>query len=230
MTQDDITSGGINIKAKEPMSVITISDCYFEANQGNADIHIDNVTSSTAIVNISGCTFIRGNSSGGYCTYVIRLTSSGTGPITLNLKGNHFFTQTAFGYVPDQTRPFIIATDKTQINGMESCSFSETISLSTTSLNASAVIGGSVSASGSALSVPRYINVARASSGVYTIDSSIPFGATVDSYQVVATSKTSGFRVSYAQKVTNLSIRIVTIESTGNPADCAFDFMISKGR
>lgn len=229
-TQGDVTSGGIYLKAKEPMSVITISDCYFEANQGNADVHIDNQTSSTAIVNISGCTFIRGNSSGGYCTYVIRLTSSGGGPIILNLKGNHFFTQTAFGYVPDQTRPFIIAPDKTQINGMELCSFSETTSLAVTSLNSSTVIGGSVSAGGTALSVPRYITVTRVSAGVYTLDSSIPFGATSDSYQVVATSKTSGFRVSYAQKISTLSVRIVTLDVNGNAADSSFDFMISRGR
>ncbi|MCE1413126.1 hypothetical protein LWU32_03610 [Enterobacter hormaechei] len=229
-TQGDAGTGGVYLRAKEPMSVISLNDCYFEANMGVADLNVSNLTTSPLIVNVNSCTFVRGNSSGGYCTYVIRCQSPGGGQIILNLNGCHFFTQTAFGYTPDPSRPFITGGAFLKVIGMETCHFSETTSLSSAILNSGGVISGSISATGVGISLPGYMTVTKPSTGIYEIHGNFDFGATGDSYQVVATNKTAGGRVLYAQKIDNNDIRVATVDQTGNPVDSAFDFMISKSR
>ena len=230
-TQGDTGTGAVYLRAKEPMSVINIKDCYFEANMGVADIQVDNLTSAPLIVNIEGCTFIRGNSSGGYCNYVIRVISTGGGRVIINLRGNHFFTQTAFGYVPDVTRPFISGGGFMTVNGMETCYFSETTSLSSSTNNMGTVISGSVSASGGGLALPGYLSITHPSTGVYTIESAYPLGQSADTFQAIAQTNASGFYVEYAQRVSTTVVRVVTrATGTNAVADCGFNFMISKSR
>lgn len=228
-TQADSGTGGIYLRANEPMSVINISDCYFEANQGIADIQINNMTSSPLIVNVNSCTFIRGNSSGGYCTYVIRLLSSGGGRVILNLNGCHFFTQTAFGYTPSSSRPFISGASFMTLNGMDTCYFSENISKSSSTVSTSSVIAGSVTAAGVG-TAPAYLTIAKQTTGTYSIDCSFLYGPTTNDFQVVASPKSSGFRVAYAGKPSTTAIRVVTTDSAGNVADADFDFMITRVR
>lgn len=228
-TQGDTGTGGVYLRAKEQMSVINISDCYFEANQGISDIQVNNMTSSPLIVNINSCTFIRGNSSGGYCTYVIRALSTGGGRVIVNLNGCHFFTQTAFGYIPSASRPFISGGTYMTLNGMDTCHFSEDISKSISTVSTSSVISGSVTSAGVAYA-PSYLTIAKQSTGVYSIDSTFPYGPTVNDFQVVASTKTNGFKVLYAGKPSTTAIRIVTTDNSGNLADADFDFMITRVR
>lgn len=123
----DQSCRGIYLRVKEPMGVVTIDTPYFEAGAGEADIRIDNLTSSPIIVNIKNGVFIRGNTSGGFCNYNILGTSPGGGKIFLNLDGCYFFTQTAWGYTPSPSRPFISGFSR--LGGIGSCYFSETTSL-----------------------------------------------------------------------------------------------------
>lgn len=226
----DPSCRGVYLRVKEPMGVITFDTPYFEANVGEADIRIDNLTSSPIIVNIKNGVFIRGNSTGGFCTYNIRGVPTGGGPIFLNLDGCYFFTQTAFGYVPSTNKPFI--SGFTRVSGLGSCYFSETTSLGT-GLNAtSEVLSGSVNSAGVALSVPSGVTITHPSTGVYTIECpTVPFGASVDTYSANAVCNASGGQVGYVQRVSSSVVRVVLYAiGTSTPTDFPFSFMIAKNR
>lgn len=230
-TDGDSTSGGIYLRVVEPLSTINISG-YFEANVGRADILIDNRTSSPCVVNLKGCVFNRGGMRGGGnlgmgCTYNIETRSTGGGLVILNLDGCLFFTQTGFGYVPDASKPYIQPAPYLIVNGEDTCHFSETVSRRATG-NRSMSLGLSMLATGGASNAPVYITGTKASTGVYTVDSTIPFGRDTSSFQAVATSKTTGRTVGYVQKVSTTSLRIVTLNATtGDVADTDFDLIIT---
>ncbi|MCE1444796.1 hypothetical protein LWU69_04890 [Enterobacter hormaechei] len=226
-------SGAIYLRVKEPLSTINIS-AYFEANVGQADLLIDNLTSSPLVVNVRGSVFNRGGGAGGAnpgqgCISNIECKSTGGGLIILNLDGNVFFTQTANGYVPSLRKPYIKPAPYLIVNGEDSCYFSENISRAETG-NRGFALGLSMKADGSCSNKPQYITATRASAGVYTINHSQQYAPDIDHFQVVATSKTSGFRVSYAQKVNLQSIRVVITDTAGNPADSDFDIIVTSRR
>lgn len=226
-------SGAIFLRVKEPLSTINIS-AYFEANVGQADVIIDNQTSSPVVVNLRGCVFNRGGGNGGGnpgqgCTYNFQAKSTGGGLVILNLDGCVFFTQTASGYTPSISKPFIQPAPYLIVNGEDTCYFSENISRADTG-NRGMSLGLSMKADGTCPNKPQYLTTTRVSAGVYTIIHQYQFAPDVDHFQVVATSKTSGFRVSYAQKVNAQAIRIVVLDSSGNPADADFDVIITSRR
>lgn len=231
-TLGDSASGAIYLRVVEPLSTINISG-YFEANVGRADILIDNRTSSPCVVNLRGCVFNRGGMRGGDnlgkgCTYNIETRSTGGGRVILNLDGCMFFTQTGFGYVPSASTPYIQPAPYLTVNGENTCHFSENISRAVITGSYGGVLGLSVRSDGTVDNKPLYITATRVSTGVYMLDSSIPFAPTAAQYQVVATSKSSGLTVSYAQKVSPTSIRVVTVNAAGAVADNAFDLLITR--
>lgn len=226
----DQSCRGIYLRVKEPMGVVTIDTPYFEAGAGEADIRIDNLTSSPIIVNIKNGVFIRGNTSGGFCNYNILGTSPGGGKIFLNLDGCYFFTQTAWGYTPSPSRPFISGFSR--LGGIGSCYFSETTSLGDSLNSTSEVLSGAVSSDGTGLSLPPEVIVTHPSTGVYTIECpSIPFGKNVDTYSATAVCASSGGVVGYVMRVSPSVIRIVTYNAgTTTPANFPFSFMIARNR
>ena len=232
-TDGDTGSGAIFLRVVEPLSTINISG-YFEANVGQADIIIDNQTSSPCVVNLKGCVFNRGGMRGGDnlgkgCNYNFQARSTGGGIIILNLDGCVFFTQTAFGYTPSGSKPYIKPESFLIVNGESTCYFSETTSRAYTG-SRDTVLGLSVSSDGSITNAPSYITMDKAGTGVYVINSTQPFARNVSSYQVVGTSKVSGTHVSYAQKVSTGQIRVVTRNDSDAVADTAFDLIISTSR
>lgn len=232
-TDGDTGSGAIYLRVVEPLSTINISG-YFEANVGQADILIDNRTSSPCVVNIRGAVFNRGGMRGGDnlgkgCTYNIETRHTGGGQIILNLEGCMFFTQTGFGYVPSAAKPYIKPSSLLIVNGEDTCHFSESTSRAVTG-SRSMSIGFTVSASGVSNGIPPYMSVNRASTGVYTVDSQIPFATGTAYFQAVASAKVSGTTVSYVQKVSTTSLRIVTLNSSGAVADAEFDLVITSRR
>jgi hypothetical protein len=226
----DQSCRGIYLRVKEPMGVVTIDTPYFEAGAGEADIRIDNLTSSPIIVNIKNGVFIRGNTSGGFCNYNILGKSPGGGKIFLNLDGCYFFTQTAWGYTPSPSRPFI--SGYSRVSGIGSCYFSETTSLGDSLNSTSEVLSGAVSSDGTGLSLPPEVIVTHPSTGVYTIEcTSIPFGKDVDTYSATAVCASSGGVVGYVMRVSPSVIRIVTYNAgTTTPANFPFSFMIARNR
>ncbi|HGU0907949.1 TPA: hypothetical protein ACM6V8_000738 [Escherichia coli] len=225
---DSTNTRAIYLRAKEPMSIIDIDRCYFEANEGVADIQIDNLTSSPLIVNIRGCVFIRGNADGGYCSNVIKPTSPGGGQIILNLDGCHFFTQTAFGYTPDSGRAFIAPlSGLLQISGMDTCYFSEKVSFDTTVYGASNVIAGTVTSAGDA-NCPSYLTVTKSGNGVYTISSSIPFGRSNNDWSIFAQTKGANTRIVHAYTLNHVSAEVKTSDGTGTSMDAPFTFLITR--
>ncbi|HGL5848063.1 TPA: hypothetical protein ACKFTW_003994, partial [Enterobacter hormaechei] len=77
---------------------------------------------------------------------------------------------------------------------------------------------------------PAYLTIAKQTTGTYSIDCSFLYGPTTNDFQVVASPKSSGFRVAYAGKPSTTAIRVVTTDSAGNVADADFDFMITRVR
>lgn len=221
-------SGAIYLRVKEPLSTINIS-AYFEANIGDADITIDNLTSSPVVVNLRGCVFNRGGNAGLGCNYNFRAKSTGGGKVILNLDGCVFFTQTARGYTPSAAKPYILKAPYLVVNGEDTCYFSETTSRGETG-NRSLSLGLSVSSDGTCTNNPPFITVTRVSAGVYTITNSDNFAPDVDHFQVVATSKASGTHVYYAQKVNLQAIRVVTVDNSNAVTDAAFDVVITSRR
>lgn len=227
----DPSCRAVYLRVKEPMGVITLDTPYFEANSGEADIRIDNLTSSPIIVNIKNGVFIRGNSTGGFCTYNIRGVSTGGGPIFLNLDGCYFFTQTAFGYVPSSARPFISGFSR--VSGIGSCWFSETISLGTGLSATSEVMTVNVNSAGTIVSGPSDIISTHPSTGVYTVECSgiISFGQSADTYAAVAVCSASGGQVGYVQRVSSTVVRVVMYNAgTSTVANQPFTLMISRSR
>lgn len=232
-TDGDELSGAIYLRVVEPLSTINISG-YFEANVGRADILIDNRTSSPLVVNLRGCVFNRGGMRGGSnlgigAKYNIETRSTGGGPIILNLNGCVFFTQTGFGYVPSANSPYIQPAPYLTVNGEDTCYFSETTSRGETG-NSGMTLGISMKADGTMANKPPFLTPARVSAGVYTITHNTRFGTDIDHFQAVATSKTSGFTVSYVQKVNLQVLRIVTLNAAGSPADTDFDVIVTSRR
>ena len=228
-----VNSGAIYLRVKEPLSTINIS-AYFEANIGDADITIDNLTSSPVVVNLRGCVFNRGGGAGGGnaglgCNYNFQAKSTGGGKVILNLDGCVFFTQTASGYTPSSAKPYILKAPYLVVNGEDTCYFSETTSRGETG-NRSLSLGLSVNADGTCANNPPFITVTRVSAGVYTINHSDQFAPDTGHFQVVATSKASGTRVYYAQKVNLQSIRVVTVDNSNSVTDVAFDVVITSRR
>lgn len=221
-------SGAIYLRVNEPLSTINIS-AYFEANIGDADITIDNRTSAPVVVNLRGCVFNRGGNAGLGCNYNFQAKSTGGGKVILNLDGCVFFTQTARGYTPSAAKPYILKAPYLVVNGEDTCYFSETTSRGETG-NRSLSLGLSVSSDGTCTNKPPFITVTRVSTGVYTITTSDNFAPDVDHFQVVATSKASGTRVYYAQKVNLQAIRVVTVNDSNTVTDAAFDVVITSRR
>lgn len=224
-------SGAIYLRVREPLSTINIS-AYFEANVGQADIIIDNYTSSPVVVNLRGCVFNRGGGSGGGnpgqgCTYNFQAISHGGGKVILNLDGCVFFTQTASGYTPSKDKPYIKPEPYLVVNGEDTCYFSEKTSRGETG-NRSLSLGLSVNADGTCTNNPPFITVTRVSTGVYSIRHSEQFAPDTDHFQVVATAKGVGTRVYQAQKVNPQSIRVATVNDSNVVTDAAFDVVITS--
>lgn len=218
-------TGGIILECNERMSTININ-AYFEGNVGDADIKINNPTASTLIVNLRGCSFIRGNSDGAGCLSNIDLPSSGGGQIILNLMGCSFYTKTSDGYVPSVNKPFIKPYPHLIVNGEETCFFNESTSRANTG-NSGGVLGLTMKADGTCVNAPLYLQPRRDSVGVYILDRLYSYSYNVDHLQVVAVSRTSGAQLHYITKLTPSAIRFKFVDFTGAPMDTDFDVMIT---
>ncbi|MDZ7220799.1 phage head-binding domain-containing protein [Escherichia coli] len=227
--KDDSTTGGVYLRVIEPMSTINFRDCYFEANNGNADIHIHNNSGGVVIVNLIGCVFNRGNSSGGYTlTNFLPTISGASGKIILNLVGCHFFTNTSWGYTPSADKPFITPATFLTVNGLDTCSFNETVSLGGSEYSATQVLSGKVSAAGDKITGSSGITVTKTGTGVYVVSYNKPLGTVASDFSVVAISNQDGFTVTSTSNLSSDSFNVRTKNSTGVAADCPFSFMVSR--
>ena len=214
-------TGGIILECNERMSTININ-AYFEGNVGDADIKINNPTASTLIVNLRGCSFIRGNSDGAGCLSNIDLPSSGGGQIILNLMGCSFYTKNT----PSASRPFIKPYPHLIVNGEDTCFFNESVSRANTG-NSGGVLGLSMKADGTCANAPLYLQPRRDSVGLYVLDRLFSYNYNVDNMQVVAVSRTEGVQLHYITKVTPSAIRLRFVDFSGAPKDADFDVMIT---
>lgn len=227
----DSNTGGVYLRVIEPMSTINFRDCYFEANNGNADIHIFNNSGGVIVVNLIGCVFNRGNSSGGYTlTNFLATTSGAAGKIILNLVGCNFFTNTSWGYTPSADKPFITPAEFLTVNGMDTCSFSETTSLLGSPYSGTMVETVKVQADGQKLSGASTITVTKSGTGVYSIGSSVPFGISTmgNDYGTVAVSTQDGNVATSSSAQTNSSFNVRTKNTSGTPVDSGFTVLIAR--
>ncbi|HHA1920495.1 TPA: phage head-binding domain-containing protein [Enterobacter ludwigii] len=223
------STGTVNLRVVETMSTINFNDCYFEANEGYADIAIDNTTPSPVLVNIRNCVFNRGNVRGKASKYVIFCSSSGGGPVILNLNGNVFYTQTSTGYVPTVSEPVIYAQPFLKVNGMDTCYFSTPTNMSSGVVSGASSIPISVTSAGALVMAPQWFTCTKTSTGVYTITSTYSLGLDVNSYVVMSNPGTTGFRTDVT-KNTALSFTVRVRDASNVLTDSAFGVTITTGK
>ncbi|MCV5708198.1 hypothetical protein OFN39_01785 [Escherichia coli] len=226
----DVSTGGITLRTTQRVCVININGTYFEANRGDADIYIINAGGGTVVVNLNGVTFNRGGSDGGYTLTNFKIAiPGGVGRVILNLNGCHFFTNTSWGYTPTADKPFITPNRDLTVNGLNTCTFSETTSLGAI-YSAGEVIPVKVAADGTKISGPESVSVTKSATGTYTITSAHPFGVSSSGsdYVVMAVSNTDGFTVTSAANLSNSSFNVRTKNAAGSPADSAFSVNINR--
>lgn len=223
----DLT-GNVSLNIVEPLATINFNDCYFEANEGWADIEINNATPSPVIINLNNCVFGRGNIRGRGCKYVFFPRSTGGGPIILNLRGCFFYTQTGGGYVAKITEPVIYAQPFLRVTGVDTCVFSQTANLSTGIMSQGQPTPVAVSSAGTIVKGPQWLTCVKSSTGVYTLTSTYTLGVDINSFMVMAEPRTTGFRVDVTKNSPiNLTIRVR--DSSGTLTDGAFDLAILAG-
>lgn len=222
-------SGDIRIRINQTPGVVNIENCYFGFSNGGASIKIDNITNGIVVVNISKCMFTRGGPNGEQVNACIAIVSSGGGRVVLNLDGNMFYTNTTFGYVPSNTRPFIDDGGVSIISGMDTCFFNEQTSKKPSAIGSSNVISGSVYDTGDGTH-PQFLTSTRASTGVYTVTSSIPLSNTISGYQVTCMSQGSTVRPAYVVKNSVSEFIVYTLNTSNAAANASFDYQISRSR
>lgn len=225
-TGGNANTGAVYISATVPFSTINFDDCYFEANEGLADITISNATPSPIIVNLRSTAFTRGNIRGNGSTNILNFLSPGGGPILLNLDGCTFVDNTGTGFVSNAAwvdKPFL------KVTGVDTCMFSNPAMLPANSMSGAQAIPVCVSSTGSINAAPPYISCVKASTGVYTVTSTYTLGLDVDSFAVLASPRVTGFRVDVTKNSRiNLTVRVR--DSAGTLTDGAFDLAIVTGR
>ncbi|MFO6493659.1 phage head-binding domain-containing protein [Hafnia alvei] len=222
------STGTVNLRVVEPLSTINFNDCYFEGNEGFADIAIDNTTKSPLIVNIRNCVFNRGNARGNGSKYVIFCSSSGGGPVILNLSGNFFYTQLSGGYMPKYSEPVIYAQPFLKITGMDTCIFSSKDNMSNGVISGGQPVMISVASNGSVINGPQWLSITKGSNGVYTLISNYTLGKDVNSFMILTSPSVTGFRVD-AIKNSSINISVRVRDSSGILTDAGFDAAILTG-
>lgn len=225
-TGGNANTGPVYLNVVVPFSVIEFNQGYFEANEGLADITINNNTASPIIVNINGTDFTRGNIRGRGCTNVLNFLSAGGGPILLNLRGASFITNTGTGFVANPAwvdKPFL------RVTGVDTCMFSDPATLPANFMSQGQPLPVCVSSTGAMTAGPTWLTVTKTSTGVYTITSTYTLGVDNDGFVVMASPRVTGFRVDVTKNSRiNLTVRVR--DSTGTLADGAFDLAILTGR
>ncbi|WP_251301901.1 hypothetical protein [Escherichia coli] len=224
-------TGGIHIVVTAPVCVINITGTYFEANKGLADVYIENQGGGVVVVNMTACTFNRGNSDGGYTTTNFKaITKAGRGRIILNLNGCTFFSNTSWGFVPSTDKPFITPDPYLYVNGLDTCSFNETTSLLGSPFSGAMVETVKVQADGQKLSGPSTITVAKTGTGLYSISSTTPFGVSTfgNDYGTVAMSTQDGFVATSSAAQNSSTFNVRTKTTAGVAADSGFTVIISR--
>lgn len=220
------STGAVYLNVVVPFSVIEFNQGYFEANEGLADITINNNTSSPVIVNINGTCFTRGNVRGKGSTNVLNFLSSGGGPILVNLRGASFITNTGTGFVAN---PAWVDKSFLRVTGVDTCMFSDPATLPANSMSQGQPLPVCVSSTGSMTAGPTWLTVTKTSTGVYSITSLYTLGVDNDSFVVLPSPRVTGFRVDVTKNSRiNLTVRVR--DSTGTLADGAFDLAILTGR
>lgn len=223
----DLT-GNISLRVVEPLSTINFNDCYFEGNEGWADLEIDNTTPSPLIVNLNNCVFGRGNSRGRGCKYVIFPRSSGGGPVIINLSGCFFYTQTGGGYVPSVSEPVIYAQPFLRVNGLDTCIFGTKDNMSNGIISSSGIIIVTVGSDGNIIKSPQWMTSAKTNTGAYRVTSTYSLGVDINSFVVTAMGRTTGYRVDVV-KISPTILDVRVRDGSGALIDGGFDLAIASG-
>lgn len=224
------TTGCIDISIIEPMGVMTIKDCYFEANEGSADIIIRNntPTNTPVVVNFVGCKFGRGNSRGKGTDFVIQAFSPNGAPVIFNFMGCHFFMQKSFGWNPPTTSYFIQSRPYLYCRGLDSCYFSHPEYIDPILHTHASATGVSVDAAGNILMGPSGLTVSKTGVGTYRVVATYGFGTSIDGYQVSVTTPQANNLIAHVNKSTSTTFDVILITPTGTATDGKFDLIITK--
>jgi hypothetical protein len=224
------STGCIDLSIIEPMGVMTFKDCYFEANEGLADIIIRNNTPNGApvIVNFIGCKFGRGNSRGKGTKFVIQTFSPSGASIIFNFMGCQFYVQTASGFTPGTSDYYIPNKSYLYCSGLDTCYYSHQQWVDPALNSRSLSTGLSVSSSGAILTGPNGMTATKTSTGTYRFTSTSNLGPDKDSYQVVASTPQSGNLIAHVTKVSSSIFDVIITNTSGTSVDSMFDAIIIK--
>lgn len=224
----DDTTGGLKFDIIEPLSVLTISDFYFEGNEGLADIVINNTTRSPVIVNIKNTVFVRGNRRGKGCKFNIYPTSTGGGLVVLNFSGCYFFTQPNGGYTPTSSEPIIFPQQFVRVYGLDTCISSQRVNVAQDLVGGNSTVPMNVSSLGTKTMGPLWLSVVKSGNGTYRITSTYTLGVNTNQYSVSVTPVVTGFNATYS-RISETSFDVNTRDSSGQLADCGFSLLIVTG-
>jgi len=203
----------------EGASGINLDGVYFKANEGLADVFIEQVNYSgpTTIV---GCGFTR--IPGNYTTHCVRVDNAAIVNTSLSMLGNGFLS--ASGYVPDASRKYLYVQDPT--TGFELVELGSTYSSATEThsipgrhVTRAAVLAAGVEFDGVAVSPVRYINIAsvtRTGVGVYDVLFDSPMA---DSSYISTPAIIGGAGFIYITGKTASGFTVNTLGFSGSPSD-----------
>lgn len=221
----DSNTGAAYISVSVPFATVDFDSCYFEANEGLADITIVNTTPSPIIVNMRSTVFTRGNVRGRGSLNILNFLSPGGGPILLNLYGCTFVDNTGTGFVSTPSwvgKPFL------KQSGIDTCMFGSAAMLPTETMASSGSTPVCISSTGAILAGPGYLSCTKTSTGVYSVTSTYTLGSGLDGFTVLTAPRVTGFRVDVTKNSPiNLTVRVR--DSAGTLTDAAFDLAIITG-
>ena len=187
-TMGALGTGGFigNIDGVNGSATLSLTNFYFEANAGDADLLLVNVSPYTVTVVLTNVNFNR-TSDSTYTKNNISLSNTGGGKIILVLNGVSFMRGGT--YVASAERPYILMDNACEVvnNGI---SYRDEVELNH-SLSSSPTVSGRVQSSGAALSLPVGISSERLSIGVYELTSTVGWGANANGYVATAVSAES---------------------------------------
>lgn len=214
-----------NLDGVNGSATLNLTNVYFEANLGDADLLLTNTSEFTVTVVLTNVNFNRVNPDA--CTKNnIGLSNTGGGRIRLILNGVSFMRGGT--YTPTAARPYIVHDAACEVidNGS---TYSDAIEIAH-AVTSAPVTSGSVASNGSAISVPSGITTSKLSTGTYEIVSPLGWGIDATRYfaWAVCTNSAGGVKVERVAQNSATSFTVVLTNNAGALTDSSFNFFSTR--
>jgi hypothetical protein len=226
-TMGNAATGGFigNLDGVNGSATLNLTNVYFEANRGGADLLLVNTSPYTVTVVLTNCNFNRTDSVN-FTTNNINISNSGGGKVRLVLNGCSFMRGGT--YVANAARPYILHDNSTEVidNGS---TYSDAVEMNH-AITSAPTTAGRVAAAGTAVSLPVGVTSSKTGTGTYNIVNTIGFGIDANGYvaSAVSTEAAGGIKVERITQNSATSFTVVTTNNAGTLTDGAFNFMTTR--